>query len=250
MKEWQDQAIILQVGLFHEADIWLRMLCQNAGLQTVFAFGGAKSIHRFCGCLDVFNILECHIKSSREDKYLLLQEASLLKAPRVLRKDWRKMGIAINCLRFLDCFGVNGESSGECFNIIQNLYFILESGRRISALLPLFFRLRIATTLGFAPDFGHCSKCGKIILDNSVFSPVEGVLFCQNCAQEMQNQQKRNSISLTHKDAMTLKAIQMTLPEQWPVETDAKIKPCAQIIDSFVYFQLGLEWRGGKFRHI
>lgn len=55
--EWTDTALVLHVGRFREADLWVRLLAPGQGLVTAFAFGGSKSRRRFTGCLDVFNLI-------------------------------------------------------------------------------------------------------------------------------------------------------------------------------------------------
>ena len=43
MTEWADSALVLRMGHFREADLWLKMLCRGHGLLTLFAFGGSRS---------------------------------------------------------------------------------------------------------------------------------------------------------------------------------------------------------------
>ena len=79
--EWTDQALVLRMGAFRESDIWLKLLCREHGLLTLFAFGGSRSRRRFCGCLDVLNSLQCRVRSSKDGRFLNLEEAALLQDP-------------------------------------------------------------------------------------------------------------------------------------------------------------------------
>lgn len=252
MSEWKEQAIVLHTGLFHESDIWLKVLCQNKGLHTVFAFGGAKSLHRFCGCLDIFNTLNCRITSSRNGKYLILQEARLKDSPQNLRSNWQRMGMAANCLRFVEAFEINMESASECFHLLENLRAALESNRPVSNLLPLFFRLKAATAMGFAPDFNICARCGATSFGAGGFIANEGLLFCNDCLKNLDFEQKRYSILADAGALEMLKFIQTSQPENWTFEFDNQpnLRQCARIIDNFVQYQLGLEWDHGHFKRI
>ena len=53
--QWTDDALVLRIGKFREADMWVRFLARDKGLVTAFAFGGSRSRRRFTGCLDAFN---------------------------------------------------------------------------------------------------------------------------------------------------------------------------------------------------
>ena len=41
--EWTDTALVLHVGRFREADLWVRLLAPGQGLVTAFAFGGSNA---------------------------------------------------------------------------------------------------------------------------------------------------------------------------------------------------------------
>ena len=92
--EWTDQALVLRMGAFRESDLWLKLLCREHGLLTLFAFGGSRSRRRFCGCLDVLNSLQCRVRSSKDGRFLNLEEAALLQGPRLLRRNWHTLARA------------------------------------------------------------------------------------------------------------------------------------------------------------
>lgn len=251
MSEWQDKAIVLRMGLFRESDIWLRMLLQNHGLCSIFAFGGAISKRRFCGCLDVFNILDCRVKTSGRHSYLNLQEASLLDGTRNLRHNWRNMGIGANCLRFLDAIAINAESAGECFAILQNLRLCLESPSPLHRLFPLFFRLRVAAALGMSPSLSQCGNCGSSLGGGS-FLANEGRVFCGDCYQTAPYESQKYSIPVTGSSLAALKHVQKNLPEKWLdiSLTTREAAICARVIDAFVQYHLGLAWDKGYFKRV
>ncbi len=121
--EWNDSAIVLQVGRFREADLWLKLLFRNKGLVTAFAFGGSRSRRRFCGCLDVLNTISCRVKQGRQGQYLTLEEGVLVRGPQKLRSEWASFGMLMNCVRFLDALPMaydggseanTGASTGGC----------------------------------------------------------------------------------------------------------------------------------------
>lgn len=251
MKEWNDQIIVLRLGLFHESDLWLRVLSRAEGLITLFAFGGAKSVHRFCGCLDKFNTLQCRIKASARG-YLNLQEASLLKGPRFLRQDWRKMGIASNCIRFMEAMRIDADSSEGAFNLLEDLRENLENSKQLQRLTTFFFRLNLASLLGFAPDLDKCALCGADNEAHYFFIPQEGRSFCANCLSLLEDGLKRHGMHVSLPLLSRLSEVRFLPPSQWKEEdlSESEKRLCARLIDCFIRYHLGLGWENGTFRPV
>lgn len=248
MQEWSDQAIILRYGHFRETDLWLRALLRNHGLLTLFAFGGAKSRRRFCGCLDQFNTLECRIHPSRGGEYLSLAEASLVHAPLALGRDWKGLGMAANCMRFVEACGSGPETAPQCFDLATSLLDCLER-QQLSAFAPVFFRLRLATVLGFGPDFQLCGKCGAPIQPWGYFLVNEAHTLCPACA--LRHTERRNGLRLSRASLDLLEKVQHNSPALWPAHgAGAELRQVARAIDGLVQFHLGLEWKNGTFRRI
>ncbi|MBQ7618498.1 MAG: recombination protein O N-terminal domain-containing protein, partial [Desulfovibrio sp.] len=120
MREWTDTALVLRVGHFREIDLWLKLLLPSRGIITALAFGGAKSRRRFCGCLDVLNTLTCRFRESRLGRALTLEEATLKAGPQLLRYDYQRLGLASNCLRFVEALGLE-ESNPALFAFMEDL---------------------------------------------------------------------------------------------------------------------------------
>ena len=100
--EFSEQALVLRVGRFREIDAWVRLFSPVRGVYTAFAFGGLKSRRRFLGCLDPLSHVRFKVRRSGYQGYHCLTEAQLLDAPRRLRRDMNRLGMAVNCLKFLE----------------------------------------------------------------------------------------------------------------------------------------------------
>ena len=159
--EWTDTALVLHVGRFREADLWVRLLALEQGLVTAFAFGGSRSRRRFTGCLDVFNVIRARVTASRDGQFLNMQESTLLEGPERLRRDWRRQGMAANCVRFMEALGVPPDASPFSFSLLRELLGLLENEERPPELAPLFFRFRLAATPGSSPVPLPPSKDGR-----------------------------------------------------------------------------------------
>lgn len=250
MTEWSDQGIILRRGLFHESDMWLKILFRERGLVTAFAFGATKSRIRFCGCLDILNTILGSVKTSGRGRYLNLREASLLESPRNLRRDWRNMGAAANCLRFLEAADPDPVNSPRLFDLVENLRSWLERETKPVNLAPLFFRFHLAGKLGYAPDLLRCARCGAAPPGEAFFATAEGLLYCPDCGRAAPDYSR--DVALSPLARRTLAQVQTSLPEAWPktelIGSDKRA--VSRAADNFIEYHLGLRWDNGFFRRV
>lgn len=255
--EWSDTALVLGVGRFRESDVWLRMLTRRHGIVTAFAFGGSRSRKRFCGCLDLFNELRVSTKTTRNGLYLSLQEGILLQGPQRLRSDWNRVGMFMNCVRFAEALGVSAEGSAEAFSLLKETLAVLEGAERVQDLLPVLFRLRLASQQGYAPALDACARCGKRIFDPAGFLVAEGTVLCPDCLAH-----RENIVEISGKSLDVLRRVQEESPLRWEfvasglsegagdVLIPAERRECARAVDGFVQYHLGLTWDKGRFRKV
>ncbi len=252
--EWNDTALVLHVGRFKESDMWVRLLFEHHGLVTAFAFGGSRSRRRFCGCLDVLNTVTCRVKTTRQGQYMALEEGVLKKGPDVLRTQWDRLGMAMNCVKFLEVFGVAREGAKASFSLMQNILDVFEKPKLAHNLYPLLFRLRMASEQGFAPDFAVCALCGSSLqAQGGVFHMDEGNTHCISCAQRHGKEfAYAYTLSLAAKSLEFLRKVQFNPPNTWDV-LDLHFKErqdCCRAIDGFVQFHLGIAFDEGRFKKI
>lgn len=253
--EWTEHALVIRLGAFRETDLWVRLLCRRRGLLTAFAFGGSRSRRRFCGCLDVLNELDCRIRSSRDGRFLNLEEATLLHGPQRLRQDWQRTGIAVNCLRFVEALGVAEENAEEAYALLSDFSRAADDEAALPALAPLFFRWRLAAVLGLAPDMEHCGICGGPVSENSLLVVNEGRLHCHTCRARRTASgmvPERYGVELTTTALDVLRRVQQEFPSEWRRSPllPADRRACGRAIDGFVQYHLGLSWENGYFRRV
>lgn len=245
--EWTDSAFVLEVGRMREADLWLRLLTPARGIVSAFAFGGCRSRKRFCGCLDVLNLLRVRAKATRNGAHLSLQEGVLLGGPRRLRTDRRRLGMAVNCVRFLEALGVAADGGKVAFCLLRDLLTLLENAEDVPEIIPALFRLRSASDQGYAPSFSCCSVCAASAVgpDTAFFSVTDGVLVCADCASSGTAYMELSGESLD-----VLRKVQEKSLLMWNIEeaSPATRRACARLADGFVQYHLGLFWERGRFR--
>lgn len=164
--EFTDRVLILRVGRFRETDLWVRFLSPKRGILSAFAFGGSRSRRRFSGCLDVFNEVLFSIKTTRNGTYNALQEGVLTRAPRRLRSDWQRLGIAANCAKFVEAFGISPDGAEKTHALLTETLALLEEDEAPPGNLPALFRARVAFDQGYAVDPTRCARCAAPLGDS------------------------------------------------------------------------------------
>ncbi len=245
--EWTDSAFVLDVRQMREADLCLRLLTSTHGIVSVFAFGGSRSRRRFCGCLDLLNLLRVRTKATRNGMYLSLQEGVLLGGPRRLRTDRRRLGMAVNCVRFIEALGITPDGSRSAFSVLRDLLHLLEQAETVQDVTPSLFRLRLASDQGYVPSFAACALCGtpSVGLEKAFFSVSDGTLLCRECTARSTLHMEIGAESLD-----VLRKVQENFSLLWnldQVSSEAR-RECVRLVDGFVQYHLGLTWERGRFR--
>ena len=244
--EFSEQVLVLQVGKFREADLWVRFLSPTRGLLSAFAFGGSRSRRRFVGCLDVFNEINVRVSGSGRTSYLALQEGVLLKGVHRLRKDWQRFGLAVNCVRFLQSFGVGSEGARESHFLMSRTLRLLENAEEIPRLLPLFFRARLAFDQGYALAADACPRCGTEYSPEPAWLLLhEGQVLCTRCASRAGGQR----LPLGMESLAAVEAVRRRPPDEWGTLSLSPLggREFSRAVDGFIQYHVGIAWDRGRF---
>ncbi|MBG0776437.1 MAG: DNA repair protein RecO C-terminal domain-containing protein [Desulfovibrionaceae bacterium] len=273
--DFTERVLILKIGRFREADIWLRTLSPTRGVLTAFAFGGSRSRRRFSGCLDALNVVEFAFRPSRCGDYLSVAEGELVAAPERLRRDWQRLGIAVNCLKFLEALQYDEKGARTAYDLALDALDALEIADSVPPVFALLFRARVAFGLGFEPALGFCARCGAPLVPQTPGDAVgEGACApgpgwedlppdaprprflldqgCVECADCQRARGRAHGMPVSPGTLDTLQAVGRTMPSQWPHLRLAPnvLKECSRAVDGFVQYHLGLAWERGGFRRV
>jgi len=233
--DYIENFIILKKGKFREYDLWLKVFSPNKGLQTYFAFGGLKSKRRFCGCLDILNIL-CGKIENKKKGYYILQEASLIENFSLIKQDKKKIVVVVNSLNFLEKIRISQEEFKQVYLFLKDFLYSIEETEDIS-FFPLLFKTCLIFNLGYLPLFDSCLKCKRNIMweKETFFSFKDGGFFCMYC-------KKDNFIRVPIATLKTLKTIAFSTPKDWiKWNLDVNLKhTCYEIVNNFSQYHLQL----------
>ncbi len=254
--EFTEHALVLRVGCFREADLWVRFLSPSRGVLTAFAFGGAKSRRRFCGCLDALCHVHVRVKSTRRGAYLCLEEGALLDAPRRLRHDWRRLGLAVNCLKFLEALDSGVDGAARAYRLALDTVAALEDEPAPDALFAHFFRAKAAREQGFGPDFEYCAGCGASLEGGDGFFHVEEArVSCHACGPRLElghASRGRRPLPLSAQSLALLGPVATAGPAAWSHADTPTVtrRQCVDVVDALVERHVGLRWSGSRFRNV
>ena len=243
--EFSEQMLVLRVGRFKEADLWVRLLSPSRGMVSAFAFGGARSRRRFVGCLDLFNEVRVRMRASRNACFVL-EEGVLLSGPSRLRRDSSRLGIARNCADFLAALNLGPDGAAAAYKLFLGILQVLEEADILPLLLPRFFRLRMAADQGWDVDFERCSHCGNALGGvGARFWVVPGTVRCLDCPPAEEGM----GFSLRPESLEALRRIRRDAPASWPgIELSPEAgRECGRAMDAFIQLHVGVGWESGRF---
>lgn len=246
--ELTEKVLILKTGRFKETDMWVRFISPGMGVESAFAFGGAKSRKRFMGCLDGLSLVL--FKMNKSGHGYTLAEGTLLNSFRNIKKNSSLLGPAVNCLKFLESFEVGPDWSRQAFDLALSVLDCLDQGLDQPEGIPLLFKTKVTFEQGYGPNLKACGKCGRGLGEFSayggVFSVEQGCFLCPDCARG------KSGIALSTGAARTLDWIRHSNPCQWAgFQMHPGIKgQCYEFVDRFLGYHPGLKWENGKYRRI
>ncbi len=248
--ESTEKTLVLKVGRFREVDAWVKLFSARKGVFTAFAFGGSVSRRRFLGCLDPFNVVTFKVKSQGATGYTYLLEGTLVASHPSLRSDPERLGMAVNCLKFLEAAHLGPSGAEAAYDLLVATLGALDAAQTPNRMLPLFYRARTAFDQGFRPDLDRCSRCGADLdaAGHASLLVEQGHLFCPDCAPYARGHQVGLGL-----DALAVcRVVRDARPTDW---ADLSLSPrarleCGRALDLFVEYHLGLTWDHGSFRRI
>ncbi|TVM35082.1 DNA repair protein RecO [Oceanidesulfovibrio marinus] len=255
--EFTEKALVLKVGAFREADLWVRFLSPSRGMLTAFAFGGSKSKRRFCGCLDALCEVHFRVRSTGRGEYLCLEEGSLLNAPRRLRSDWQRLGLAMRCIKFLEAVCPGSQGAPEAYALACDLLRALEEEPEPDTLFAHLFRARASREQGFGADFERCAACGAPLVQDMdqggtthFLFVEEGRVLCRACAGR--KFAAGRPLPLSPESAYVLGPVVDAGPSAWlQLEISPRARrECAAAVDALVRYHLGLSWENTRYKHV
>ncbi|MCF8030250.1 MAG: DNA repair protein RecO [Desulfohalobiaceae bacterium] len=246
-EEFSQEVLILRTGRLKEADLWLRFLTPEKGVISAFAFGGLRSRRRFPGCLEPLSRVFFKIVRQGRAKYYFLREGSLIDRFAHLHQRPSRLGMAVNCVKFVEAAHIGEDGSRAVFSLLLRTLSVLNTAEWTPESLPLYFRARLASEYGYRPEFGGCASCGAPAerLQRASFSLSRGAVQCAECGFFPDGD------VLSGEALLHLFRVIDGNPEDWAglqYRDSASLRQACLVLERFVEYHLALIWDSGGFR--
>ena len=247
----ESEAIVLRVVEHGESDLIVRMLSPDSGRLTAIAKGARRSVKRFPGTLDVFNLLRVTVRRRRRTGMGFLEQARLVSPHLDLRRDARRYALATWLCELLDRMAPEGAHRADARRIFDFATgaFAMLGQTTPDASLRWLVELRALEALGLRPELGHCVRCGKPARGSGriEFHVADGGLVCSQCGAD-----RTGAGAIVPVHLGTLKVLQQGLDYDLARLgrlgfTGQALQEAAQLIFRFQRFHVGFELRSERF---
>lgn len=249
MTRIEGEALVLRVVEHGESDLIVRLLHPGAGRMTAIAKGARRSVRRFPGTLDVFNLLRVVVRRRRRTGMGFLEQARLVTPHLGLRRDAGRYALASYLLEFLDRMApedAHVDDARRIFGFAQRAIATLASAD-VDLRMWLLLELRALDALGLRPELSSCVRCGKPASGAAAlgFHIADGGLLCSSCRTD-----REGPIVPVHLG--TLRVLQQAL--DYDLEHLGRLafsaqamQEAEQLIFRFQRFHVGMELRSERF---
>lgn len=224
-----DEILVLKELSYKENDKILHVLSRTRGKIQIISKGSKKSNSHLINASQLFAYSNCSMTVSR-DMYILTA-ADLIDNFYNLKNNMEAFFNGNYILELISYVAQENEVDYRIFDMTVSALHYLSTNSKAFDRLTAAYELKLASMLGYKPDFRHCIACGNNINDNSKFSINDGGLFCSDCVNS------GSGIIVTYSEILTMEKILRTKFENiCSIEVNQKI---LQLIRSFLFYYIG-----------
>lgn len=247
MAALKTQALILRCVDYGESDRIFHLLVPERGRVTAIAKGARRSVRRFGGTLDFFNLLRVHLER-RGGSMSRLEHATLVRHFPALRHDPARFALGCYLLELLDRLAPEGGGPRDMrrlFDFALGSLGLLQ-GHRSEPVLRTVLELRALDALGLRPELRRCVGCGREVggAARIPFHVADGGPVCGSCGA------RRTGLLPVHLG--TLRALEQAL--RLDVErldrlvlSPAALAEARRLVGRFLRFHVGVELHSERF---
>jgi DNA repair protein RecO (recombination protein O) len=243
------QALILRSVEFGEADRILHLLVPEKGRLTAIAKSARRSVKRFGGTLDFFNLLDVQIERRRPTSMSRLDQSQLVHSYAALRSDPARFALGCYLLELLDRLAPEGGSRPDMQRLFAFARWALEAiaSHTPDPRLRTILEIRALDALGLRPELRLCVRCGEEagVRAEVDFHVADGGTVCGRCAM-------RQNGGLLRVHLGTLRALEQCLRLDAERLDRLSLSPAAlaearRLVTRFQHFHVGVTLASERF---
>ncbi len=181
----ESEAFVIDILPCGESHRLVALLTRERGIVRGIARSARKSLRRFPGALDYFNLIEisAHIKSATDELWTL-ERATIVRHYRTIVTDTKRY--LTGCWMIQSCRNLIPPelSDPQFFEWMKNNFDYLEENGPTAASIFFFF-IRLMDIMGNLPSFDRCISCGREAPagKDAYFEPSASGLVCRKCGR-------------------------------------------------------------------
>ncbi|MGD9567401.1 MAG: DNA repair protein RecO [Sedimentibacter sp.] len=224
-----DEILVLKEVSYKENDKILHALSRTRGKIQLVSKGSKKNNSHLINASQLFAYSKCSMTVSR-DMYIITS-ADLIDNFYNLKNNMEAFFSGNYILELIGYVAQENEVDFRIFDMTVSVLHHLSTMSKDFDKLTAAYELKLASMLGYKPDFKHCISCGNEINEDAVFSIKEGGLMCSDCVNY------GNGINVTYSEILTMEKILKTKFEHMSsIDVNKKV---LQIIRNFLFYYIG-----------
>ncbi len=199
MEPLRTTAVIIEVRDYGEADKIVTFYSLARGRMSGIAKGAKRSLKRFVNKLELFTLLEIHFTDSRSSSLVRLDQAELLEHFPLLRSDYTRYTAGVLLCELVLHWTKENDPDLILFELLKWGLTNLQALNRPPLWGAILFELKLLTLLGYQPDLGGCSSCGRPATGQAPyrFRPSVHGLICGSCTSQGQREEKAAGLTIS-----------------------------------------------------
>ena len=180
----QTLAVVVNVADHGESDKIVTLFTAAHGKLTGIAKGAKRSKKRFVNKLEIFTLLEVQYATNTRSSLIRIDQASLVSAFPLLRKDYGRYAAASLICELILHWTRENDAETELFTLLAWSLEGLGKGQPAARTVVLF-GVRMLDILGYQPQLSGCLDCGKLDAAGSPyrFSTGRSGMLCARCVR-------------------------------------------------------------------
>jgi DNA repair protein RecO (recombination protein O) len=251
MSGFSTNAILLKKIEYGDHDFIISFLTRSEGKISVIAKNAKQSIKRFSGAFDLFCMynINCTYPKKNKEGLIILAQTDLEQGFVNIRSDIFKTAYASFWVELVHLWLEEGRVQTDLYDLLEFSLGAINENIISKEVLSLLFQIRFMSISGFSPNIEHCGKCGTLLdqikQKNVRFDFSEGRIICQNCI----NKRSKYGMTIskgTLKQLFWINNSDINRADRIKFSSFA-IKEGSRLLESFIPFHLGREFKSLKF---
>lgn len=224
-----DEILVVKELNYKENDKILHAISRENGKIQLISKGAKKNNSHLINASQLFAYSKCTMNLSRD--MFIMVAADIIDNFFNLKNNMDAFLYGSYILELINYVAQENDYDERIFDMtVAVLHHLSVLDKGFNKLVAAY-ELKLASMLGFKPDFKHCISCGNEIKGDSHFLISEGGLFCSECVNI------GNGIIVTYNEIITMEKILRTKFENISsIDMNQKI---LQLIRNFLFYYIG-----------